>query len=554
METDAEIIALEAEINRAETTGDFARADDLHKLLRQKTTPSAGMIARHGRVAFMLGDKARAATITRRAVRADPTVMEIQLQLADIYFNQERKTDAVDVYRKVLEIDPDNVVALRRLSQLIQIDPASHAEALSMLKRASELAPEDAAVWLQMGAVYAVNPKTYADAEAAFQKALKFAPNTPSALHNLGLLRRFQGDLDKAEEYLTQACAKYPTETDFAFSLGGCYYFKEDLENALKWYRRAIEIDPNNNAAKVYEGYTLLLMGDWEAGWRSYEARRNLKILEDVNFQRPQWDGGDLKGETLLINCEQGMGDNLQFIRYAPLAAARGCRVVVMTHKSLSRLFKSLKGVSMVVEGLPEPKYFYRYISVMSLPLIFETRPDTVPAEVPYMRAPDDLIAQWRERLASYAGLKVGLCWRGNPKHVNDRFRSASLKIVSRLLDIPGITFFSMHKDLAEHEKVLPEGMVDLGSRFGDYADTAAAVESLDLVISVDTSVCHLVGAVGRPVWTMIARGPDFRWGLKTENSPWYPSMKLYRQDTLGDWEPVIDRMAADLKVLAAKS
>ena len=544
--------ALAAAISSAEAAKDLNEADRLHKEYRRLVGDDALMMARHGKVVFEMGDKARAATITRRAQRSAPDNAVITAQLADIYFDQGRLAEAEKEFRAALEQDPENVLALRRLAQIIQVSPEGRAEALTLLEKVLELAPNDVAGWMQKGAIFANDAADYAKAEAAFQKALEISPDTPSALHNYGLLRRFQGDVQTARPYLEKACQLAPQEADFAFSLASCYLFMEDVEAALKWFERAAAIKPSHNAAHVYAAYSLLLLGRMDEGWKRYEYRLKLDVLRDANYQRPRWDGNPLDGQTLLILSEQGMGDNIQFIRYAELAAARDCRVIVMAHEPLLRLYKSLKGVSLVMNSIPEAKHFYRYVPVMSLPMAFGTTKDTVPGNVPYLRAPDDLIADWKDRLAPYPGLKVGLCWRGNSKHVNDRFRSTSLKDISQLMDIPGITFFSLHKVRPEHEQALPDGMIDIGSDFTDFADTAAAAENLDLVISVDTSVCHLAGAVGRPTWTMIPRGPDFRWGINSETTPWYPSMKLYRQAVLGDWSDVYARMREDLSAMVA--
>lgn len=547
----AEIDALRKSIEEAEVSGNWTEAHRLYTELKNHIDVDATFIAQHAKVIFNMGDGARAATMTRRAMRQAPEDKSFILQLANIYFGQGRFDLAEQQFRNALVVDPDNIEAMRRLALTLQNKGEGAEEAEDLVKRVVELTPDDVQAWLQLGALFANERHRYEDAESAFSKALELAPDTASALHNYGLLKRFQGELDEAVQYLTRACEIYPNESDFAFSLGSCFLYLEDAETALEWFNRAVEIKPQNNAAQVYKAFALFHLGRFDEAWRQYEKRLDLKEFVDANYERPRWHGEQISGLPLLLLPEQGMGDNLQFIRYAELASERGARVIVMTNPPLVRLFKSLKGVTSVVAGIPEAKHFHRYSPLMSLPLVFGTSAEEVPQNVPYLRAPDELITIWHERLVDYKGLKVGLCWRGNPRHVNDKFRSSSLEEISVLLNTPGCTFFSLHKERPDSEQELPAELIDIGSDFEDFADTAAAMDALDLVISVDTSVCHVAGAIGCATWTLIARGPDFRWGLNVETTPWYPSMKLYRQDVLGDWIPVYDRMRADLEEMA---
>lgn len=549
-----EINALKKAIDEAEQSSNWAEAHRLYSELKQHIDTDAIFVAQHAKVIFNMGDSARAATMTRRAIRQAPEDTNFILQLANIYFAQDRFELAEQQFRKVLTADPESVEAMRRLALTLQNMGKGAEEAESLVRRVVELSPDDVQAWLQLGALFANERHRYDDAEMAFSKALELAPDTASALHNYGLLKRFQGELDEAVKYLKRACEAYPNESDFAFSLGSCYLYMEDMDTALQWFNRAVEIKPQNNAAQVYKAFALFHLGRFQEAWQQYEKRLELKEFVDANYGRPRWHGEDISGMPLLLLSEQGMGDNLQFVRYAETAAEWGAKVIVMTHKPLIRLFQSLRGVTSVVSGIPEAKNFHRYSPLMSLPLVFGPSPDEVPDNVPYLKAPADLIATWRDRLSSYSGFKVGLCWRGNSRHVNDKFRSSSLAEMSVLLDIPGCNFFSLHKDRPQEEQKLPENLIDIGSDFEDFADTAAAMEALDLVISVDTSVCHVAGATGCKIWTLIARGPDFRWGLKTNKTAWYPAMTLYRQDKLGDWSDVYQRMREDLIALSASS
>lgn len=546
------IDALCADIDAAEAAGDMKAAETLLAEYRKRVRDDADMTARHARAIYALGEKTRATSVTRRALRMAPDDSSIRSQLADFYFDQNRYDEAETEYRRVMETEGENPIVLRRLARILQSRDHGNVEAEALLRRAVELAPDDVDALLVLGAVASNDPDRFAEAEELFLQVLEHAPESASALHNYGLLRRFQGDLETAEEYLTRACAVRDQDADFAFSLGCCFLFQERVETALEWFEKACTLNPDSNSAHVYSAYAMFLLGRMKDGWARYEKRLELDALKGVNYTRPRWDGGALNGKTLLIVPEQGMGDNLQFARYAALAAERDCQVIVATHEPLVRLFQSLVGVKLVTTRIPEPKHFHRYAPMMSLPYIFGTDTDTIPANTPYLSAPDDLVADWADKLSGYDGIKVGVNWRGNPKHVNDRFRSSSLEDMAQLADVPGVTVFAIQKGRPDHEATLPDGIVDIADDFETFTDTAAAMANLDLVISVDTSLCHLAGALGRPVWTMIARAPDFRWGLEGTESPWYPSMRLYRQETLGDWAPVYAAMRRDLEALAA--
>lgn len=530
--------------------GRWADAENHFSILHKNIKDNPELIARYALAVINNGDPARAATLTRRALRMSPDDISIKVQLGKIYIEQKRMADAGRVFAEVVELEPDNPEAVRGLTRTLIESKENYAEAERMLKRACELAPDDVALWLQLGAIYSNNKSTYVEAERVFLHVLEQAPRSPSGLHNYGLLKRFQGELDIALEYLLRAIEVYPNDTNFAFSVGSCYYFMEDMPNALKWFERAIEIESLNTAAHVYRAFCYLLDGRMKEGWHLYDKRLKLDELKHSKISRPRWDGSPMNGETLLLIAEQGMGDNLQFIRYAEMVAEKGGTVIVLTHRPLERLFKSLKGVAHVTTGIPEPKHFHRFCPLMSLPAAFGTAEESVPANVPYLHADVGLIEAWREKLSSYGAFRVGICWRGSSGHVNDYFRSSSLEEMSCLFDVDGVTFFSLHTERPDFEQDLPAGVVDIGKDFGDFADTAAAMENLDLIISVDTSVCHVAGAIGRPVWTMIPRGPDFRWGLKGESSSWYPSMRLFRQTKLGDWPGVYARIREALQEL----
>jgi len=540
-------------IRNAETLEDWKKADRLYGELADVQERDASTIARHALAVRNCGDFPRATTMTRKACRMEPENIEHHIQLGKLYLEMHRYPEAERYLRLAHAMDPDDFEALRRLAQALQHEPDSRDEAEELLRHALDVHGDHVAIWQQLGAIIGNEPKRHAEAEHAFRKSLELVPGIPTTLHNLGLLCRLQGRLDEAEDYLLQAVEGAPENSGFAFSMGLCYYNMERMEKALEWCRKSAELDSKNVAARVYVAFCLFMLGRMHEGWEAYEKRLDLTEFKGLNYKRPRWDGSPLDGQTILLLSEQGFGDNLQFVRYAELVAERGGNVILVAMDAQERLFDSVSGVSMVLPGLTAPKHFHRYSSLMSLPYIFGTTEETIPANVPYLHARPEDVEKWRPRISSRPGLRVGIAWRGNPQHVNDRFRSTSLEEMSRLFDVEGVSFFSLMAERWGEEQELPDCLEDIGADFTDFADGAAAYELLDLVITIDSAPCHLAGGLGRPVWTMLPRGPDFRWGLEGESSPWYPTMKLYRQTSLGVWDDVYDRIERDLKAAAER-
>jgi hypothetical protein len=292
-------------------------------------------------------------------------------------------------------------------------------------------------------------------------------------------------------------------------------------------------------------------MGRFEQGWPGYEWRWKVEEFGALPpLHQPQWDGSPLEGRTILIRTEQGLGDTLQFIRYIPLVHRRGGRVILLSQPPLTRLQACIPGVErLLAHGDPVPE-FDVHVPLLSLPGLLGTRLETVPADVPYLEAEPPLVEAWRHRLGSYPGFKVGIVWQGNPKYLQDRARSTCLAQFAPLARVPGVHLFSLQKgpgaeQLTARTEWFP--VTDLGSGLADFADTAAVLKHLDLVVSVDTSVAHLAGALGLPVWVALPHAADWRWLMGRDDSPWYPTMRLFRQTGPGQWEDVFRRIAEAL-------
>ena len=323
-------------------------------------------------------------------------------------------------------------------------------------------------------------------------------------------------------------------------NLGVAYSDLGDLDKSIASYRRALEISPGFPEAHWNYAQVLLLKGRFEQGWIEYEWRWKWKDFPSLkrNFAQPLWDGSNLNGRTILLHCEQGLGDSIQFIRYAPMVARLGGRVVVECPPQLKRLFQGVSGIDRLAGHHGELPTFDVQAPLLSLPHIFKTDLETIPNTVPYLSPPSEPLIN----LERGDGVRVGMVWAGKPTHIGDIKRSVDLGHFTTIANMEGCIFYSLQvgerrQDIGQHD--LNESLIDLGEDLADFAVTASAIEQLDLVISIDTAVAHLAGALGKPVWTLLPHMPDWRWMLDREDTPWYPTMRLFRQKKAGDWEGV---------------
>lgn len=459
-------------------------------------------------------------------------------------------------------------------------------EAERLYRRAVTAAPDDAGGWNDLGCLLLEQSRTV-EAEQAFRAALRADVSLAAAHQNLGSLFSGRGEpaiaathyaraveLDPAREESRallaeshfaagvalqkagegdRAAAHYdaalrarPGHAEANLNRGVLLEERGEAQAAVAAYRSAIACDPQLVEAHANLGMQLLLLGDLANGWAEYEWRLRYEgMIRTPGAAAKRWDGRELRGETLLLEAEQGFGDALQFIRYASLARARGARVVLRCQPELVRLLAAQPDLASVHSfGEPPPPFDF-HCPLPSLPLVFGTRLDTIPARMPYLSTPAAVSERWRARMSKEpAGFKVGIAWASQSHH-----KTAAAKSVdaAALADLPldGLVFYSLQKGSAAEQA--PAGMVRLDKELTDFADTAAAIECLDLLISVDTAVAHLAGALGRPVWMLLKQPPDWRWLLGRETSPWYPTARLFRQIRPGDWVSALHALAAAL-------
>ncbi|HZB93031.1 MAG TPA: tetratricopeptide repeat protein, partial [Stellaceae bacterium] len=394
------------------------------------------------------------------------------------------------------------------------------------------------------------------EALAAAEEALERRPDLAEAHHNRSLALHARGRFDAALASAERALALRPGFAEAHHNRGVVLQAMARFDEALGSYQEALRHRPDFAAAHCAEGSCRLLCGDLEQGWAKYEWRWQADGAGARAFSVPQWRGNaDLAGKTILLHAEQGFGDTIQFCRYAPLVAQQGASVLLEAQPPLLPLLRTLAGpVQVVAQGETLPA-FDLHSPLLSLPLAFGTTLDTIPASIPYLAASPDRIDKLAMLLPPPTSLRVGLVWSGNPAHRNDRNRSMALERLAPLLAVPDIACVSLQRDLrADEAAALPRypAVCPLGAALGDFADAAAIVASLDLVIAVDTAVAHLAGALGKRCWLLLPHLPDWRWLLDREDSPWYPTLRLFRQPAPGDWDSVIARVAGELMRLAS--
>ena len=500
-----------------------------------------------------LGKLDEAISCYREALRLKPAYADAHNNLGDGLSGQGKFAEAVPCYREALRLqavfpEAHNNLGVS-LAKLGKLDEAIKHYADALRQR-----PRYADAYLNLGNAQAAQKKP-AEAIASYRKALAINPRSADAHYNLGIIPAEEGRLDEAIACYYEALLLKPNHAGAMANLGHALRAQGKFDEAMGVYQQLLDQSPDDPEGHMSRALVWLLLGDYERGWPEYEWRWKTKEFAGPQPAQPRWDGSPLVGRTILLTAEQGMGDTMQFVRYAPEVKRRGGKVILACQKGLIPLLKTCAGIDEWVaqgETLPE---FDVHASLLSLPAILKTTLGSVPAEGPYLAAEAERVEQWRRELAKLPGFKIGIAWQGNPQYRGDRERSVPLAAFEPIAKVSGVHLISLQKGPGTEQlaEVAPRFRVtDLGSRLdmsgGAFLDTAAVIKGLDLVITINTSLAHLAGALGAPAWIALGSGAsDWRWLLDREDSPWYPSLRLFRQSQFGDWSDVMERMAGEV-------
>ena len=501
---------------------------------------NAGALFNRGNVLVGLKRPEDALASLDRALLFQPDFLEALFMRGNVLVDLDRRHEALVSYDCALAIKADFLEALNNRGNTL-VSLKRPEDALVSLDRALAISPDFPDALNNRGTAL-MDVKRPEDALASFDHALGINPEFPEALNNRGTVLMDLNRPDDALVSVDRALAINPNFSDALNNRGNILVALKRTEDALVCFKHALAIRPDDADAHWNEALCRLLIGDFELGWKKYEWRWQTDRLELRDFKKPLWLGEQpLEGRTILLHAEQGLGDTLQFCRYAAVVSARGAKVLLEVQPAVKSLLTCVSGVSKVFskgEQLPD---FDFQCPLLSLPLAFKTALETIPSSIPYLRSDNGKVEHWQTTLGGRAVPRVGLVWAGG---ISNKYRSIPLIEFAKLVSEKA-QFFSLQKEIntADRETLNKRGVRHFGKKLKDFSDTAALLHLMDLVITVDTSVAHLAGAMGKPVWILLPFNADCRWLLDRDDSPWYPTARLFRQPANGDWSNVIAKI-----------
>lgn len=521
-----------------------------------------------------------AEAIYKEILQSQPQHFDALRLLATIAAQRKNSAAAVELFEQALKILPDHAGTLNNRGNAL-LDLKRHNEALKSYDRALKSEPDYAEALYNRGNAFVdlkhheqtlesyeralynrgyalVDPKHHEQALESYNRAIKIKPDYAEALYNRGnALLELSRPAEALESY-DRALRIKPDYAEALFNKGNALLDLNRHEEALESYARALKIKPDYAELHLNRAFVWLLLGDFQRGWPENEWRWKRTGLRAgfslPQISKPRWSGEPLNGRTILLHWEQGLGDTLQFVRYARLFQRQGARVIVSCQEPLVRLLQRCEGIDqLVAPGEPLPDFDF-WTPLMSIPWLLRTDQESIPGECGYLSADPALVARWKTRLADFPGFRIAIAWQGTPALQADRQKSTPLKFFAQLAQVPGVRLINLQKgpgveqlaEITESFEVIQ--FEDLDTTSGSFMDTAAIMCNVDLTISCDTSLVHLAGALGVPVWLALAFSPDWRWLLDRDDSPWYPSLRLFRQQSLGDWDGVFRLIARTLR------
>jgi tetratricopeptide (TPR) repeat protein len=506
-------------------------------------------LRRLGSVCLSTGRFGEAAAAFRQVLYSCPYVGEVHNDLGVALAQQGFLDEALGAFRDAIAAQPDYPTAHNNLA-LVFLMRKQPAEAAANARRAIELDHGFVDAHIRLGEALRVAGKLD-EAIESLRHALRLQPDSADAHNNLGIAIAQTGQEELAKSYFRRAIELRPNFLRGYSNLGTALQNTAHFAEALSCYEVALQWAPGDPQLHCNRALIWLRLGDLERGWPEYEWRLRCPGVPDPGLTQPRWHGQPIEGRTILLYGEQGVGDTIHFIRYAPLVRQRGAAVLVACSESVIPLFRTCHGVDRLVASERPLPDFDVYAPLASLPGIFGTTLANVPAPVPYLSADERLVESWGKRLTpAPAGKKIGIAWQGSPGHPDDYRRSAPLSAFSPLAQLPGVRLFSLQRG-AGSDQLQPvihawpiTDLAELDQGAGAFMDTAAVMKNLDLVVTVDTAIAHLAGALAVPVYVALAYVADWRWLVDREDTPWYPTMRLFRQRQAGNWPDVFERIA----------
>ncbi len=500
-----------------------------------------------------LGRFKEAETAYWQAVQRLPDSAEAHCQLGNVFYHLGQYDEAETAYRKTLSLEAGRAEVHYNLGGSLQA-MKDHDAAIACYREAIRLTPDYADAHNNLGTSLQALGRLE-EAAACYREALRLKPAYQEARYNLGLNLQEQHRFAEALACYDEVVLTRPDYDEAVTNRGNTLLALGRLNEALACYQDTLARQPDHIEANWNLGFVSLLLGDFERGWKGYEWRKRQKNHIPRPDSRPVWDGSPAPDKTILVYAEQGLGDTIQFVRFAPLARSRCARLVLECQPRLKPLLEGVAGVDhLAASGEPLPDYDCQ-VSLMSLPAALGTTLATLPAATPYLAADPESVERWKRRMEDRGGLKVGLAWAGNANNKNDWGRSLPLEALAPLGQVDGVRCYCLQRGPAAGQLASPPTGLKierLEEESSTVVDTAAIIANLDLVISVDTMTAHLAGALGRPVWVLLSYSPDWRWLAGRDDSPWYPTMRLFRQPAPGDWGAAVENARRALEELAS--
>jgi len=517
-----------------------------------------------------------------KALQLNPSSIELQMKIGLVLFKLKRDDESIKVFENVVQSDPNHLQALSGIGQILMADPQPSQRAIDVWRKLVVLDPDNPGMHNNLATVLK-NSGQHDESEQACRRALELLPGFFPALCNVGLVFAIEGRFQESRDCLLEALnasvnrrhyesnneplqKAYSKITEATWNEYNCTTncqlasVTNILGNEAEAHQavnRALAIDSEHVDSHMMRGFLHLQCCEFEKGWPEYEWRKK-GIQGPRDFPKPEWRGEMAKNQTILIHVEQGLGDTIHFSRYCRLVKERVGRVILLTHRPLVHLMKLCPDIDEVVaDGDRLPPYDL-HVALLSLPGVFRSTMESIPRKVPYLFASPELVENWRERLKDFGGLRVGIAWQGNREFANDQFRRVPLKMFERLAAIPDVNLICLQKgDGSEQLSEIDFKVTtfpEMDTQSGAFMDTAAVMMNLDLIISPCTATPHLAGALGRNIWLAKSFVAEWRWVADDrEENPWYPTMRMFRQPSLGDWETVFNRMAKEIALLAGK-